>query len=349
MTSARPALREDVFVSLCFPEAPASAADVAAIAEAGRQIAATFRYFEVLVIARIEDPDDFLAPCLQDVAHTRILRVRGSGRHYARRVAAASEAIGDVVVLTALGEAGALDLSGMAAAAVEQNAVMVCTRAGGGGNNPLLRALGAAARFRISSGDLRTLAIPRVWLNRLLAHPQCNLALRFPPLGQGLPIRHLPVDGLPALSADEPALRHRVGLLYQLAVNAAPAVLIGVGLLSCAVTAGALAVIVYAIGVVLLATHVQEGWFTTTLVQAGTAGYLGLAILGLSMGLQKLLERAEPRIDDTVVDEIGNGDLFAGMQDLNVAVDIGRPGPAGRPAAPDASGAPPPAPAGPPS
>lgn len=323
MSTGQQERREDIFVSLCFPEAPTSARDVASIVEATRRISERFRYFEVLVIARVDDPDDFLAPCLAASPNTRVIKVRGSARHYARRVAAANEAIGDIVVLTAIAEATVLDLPGTIAKAADRNAVMVFTRRSGGWSNPLLQALGAASRFRISSGDMRTIAIPRTWMNRLLAHPQYNLALRFPPLGQGLPIHHIPVaDGVPALPGNEASFRRRVGLLYQLAVNAAPVVLMGVGLLSAAVAFGALLYSLYALGVVLLASHVQVGWFTTTLVQAGTACYLGIAILGLSMGLQKLLERLEPQIDDTVVEEVSNTDLFTEMQDLNVSVDL---------------------------
>lgn len=316
-------LREDIFVSLCFPESLASTDDVAVILEAIRQIAARFRYFEVLIIAQVDETEDLLTACLRGSPNVRVIKVRGTRRHYAHRVVAANEAIGDVVVITSLAEAGALDLPEMIAAAADHNAIAVFTREQRSWTNRLLQALGSASRFRISSGDMRTIAIPRVWMSRLLAHPQYNLALRFPPLGQGLPILHIPAPFIPASAGNEATFRRRVGLAYQLSVNAAPVALIGVGLLSCAVTLGALVYAIFAVGVVLFASHVQPGWFTTTILQAGTAGYLALAILGLSMGLQKLLEHLEPQVADTVVEEISNTDLPAAIEDLNVSVEIG--------------------------
>ncbi|QTL03813.1 hypothetical protein J5J86_00030 [Aquabacter sp. L1I39] len=316
-------LREDIFVSLCFPEPLASEDDVSVVLKASRQISARFRYFEVLIIARVGDADDLLSACLSGSPHVRVIKVRGTRRHYANRVVAANEAIGDVVVITSLAEAGALDLPGMVAAASDQNAVTVFTREQRSWTNRLLQALGSASRFMISSGDMRTIAIPRVWMSRLLAHPQYNLALRFPPLGQGLPILHIPAPFTRISASSDATFWRRVALAYQLSVNAAPVALIGVGLLSCVVVLGALAYAIFAVGVVIFASHVQPGWFTTSIIQAGTAGYLALAILGLSMGLQKILEHLEPQVADTVVEEICNTDLPAQIHDLNVSVEMG--------------------------
>ena len=53
-----PGRREDVFVSLCIAEAPASARDVEAIVAAAHGIAAAFRYYELLIVAQIEREDD---------------------------------------------------------------------------------------------------------------------------------------------------------------------------------------------------------------------------------------------------------------------------------------------------
>ncbi len=323
MSAGLAAVREDIFVSLCFPETLSCASDVAVVEEACRKISARFRYFEVLLIARMDEPEEFLSLCLSRCPNVRIIKVRGTRRHYASRVVAANEAIGDVVVITSLAEAGVLDLSAMIATAADKNSVTVFTRDQRSWTSSLLQVLGSASRFRISSGDMRTIAIPRVWMGRILAHPQYNLALRFPPLGQGLPIIHIPAPVLKPVIGSDATFWRRVGLAYQLSVNAAPVVLIGVGLLSGFVMLGAVAYVIYAIGVVIFASHVQPGWFTTTILQVGTIGYLALAVLGLSMGLQKLLEHLEPQVADTVVEEVTNTNLPSDIHDLNIAIEIG--------------------------
>ena len=78
----------------------------------------------------------------------------------------------------------------------------------------------------------------------------------------------------------------------------------------------------YAVAALFVVERVQEGWFTTSIVQAGTAGYLSLAILGLSLGLQKILQNAVPHIDDLVVEETNSTDLFSDIQQFNVSVEI---------------------------
>lgn len=337
--ASAPAPREDVFVSLCVPEAPVTPGDVERIVAVATAVAKVFRYYEVLIIADLDAPDDLLRHCLLRCPNLRVLRVRGSSQLYASRVVAAREAIGDVVIITALVEIGALDLIDLATTAIERNAIAVFTRtepvsARHGLSDRLLAVLGAASRFRISTSDLRTLAIPRGWVARLLAHPQAHLALRFPPLGEGFPIEHIAVADIPALRLADAAFRRRLALVYALAIHAAPTLIVGVGVLSLLVMAGGVLFMLYAIGALFLVKHLQEGWFTTSLVQAGIACYLGLAILGLSLGLQKVLANGAARLDDQVVDETNNTDLFSDIRQLNIAVELEAGGRGGDPASP---------------
>jgi hypothetical protein len=317
------ALREDLFVSACIPESPTSAADVEAIVGIARQIGLTWRYYEVLIVAEVNAcDDDRLRECLARCPNLRVIKVRGSLRHYSRRVVAANEVIGDLIVFTSLAEAGALDLAELTKTAAEKNAITIFTIQRRSWSDPLLSVLGSASRLRISMNDMRTMAVPRTWLNRLLSHPEHHLALRFPPLGEGFPIHHLQVVAPKLRKSVDRGSPHRMRLLYDLAVGAAPLVLIGVAALSALVVVGAVLYMGYAVAVLFFVKNVQPGWFTTSLVLAGTAAYLAAAILGLSAGLQKLLQRLEPKVEDTIVEEMTNGDLFDGIRELNVATDV---------------------------
>jgi hypothetical protein len=257
MNTVAPARREDVFISLCIPEAPATERDVDLIVQATKSISDIFRYYEVLIITDTGS-NPLLQQCLQRCPNLRILGVRKSSQLYAPRVVAANEAIGDIIVITSLLEIESLDLVALTIAAVERDAILVYTRqdqlsATRSIRNGVLSLLGTASRFHISAGDLRTLAIPRAWLTRLLAHPQYNLALRFPPRGDGFPIHHIPADGMPLPKKTDAALAQRIGLFYNLAIHAAPAVLAGVGILSVIIVAGALSFVVYAFAILFIA------------------------------------------------------------------------------------------------
>ena len=67
---------------------------------------------------------------------------------------------------------------------------------------------------------------------------------------------------------------------------------------------------------------VQPGWLTTSLVLGLTAFFLGCAIFGLSIGLQKLIDLLSADVADDVVDEITSVDLFRAVFDeLNIEQD----------------------------
>jgi hypothetical protein len=79
--------------------------------------------------------------------------------------------------------------------------------------------------------------------------------------------------------------------------------------------------------VVWLTLPTQPGWFTTSIVLSLTAFFLGCAILGLSMGLQKVIELLSGEANEDIVDEQASGDLFGQvMQELNVEIDTDRAG-----------------------
>ena len=80
-----PARREDVFVSLCIPEAPISTQDVERVVAAAASIAAAFRYYEVLIVAGVDQDNALLRQCLYRCKNLRLLRVRTLPQHYSNR------------------------------------------------------------------------------------------------------------------------------------------------------------------------------------------------------------------------------------------------------------------------
>jgi hypothetical protein len=84
---------------------------------------------------------------------------------------------------------------------------------------------------------------------------------------------------------------------------------------------GGLAYAIYAVVVWMALASVQPGWFTTSLVLSLTATFLGGAIFGLSIGLQKLIETPSSDMADDIIDERGRADMFdRAMKELNVDV-----------------------------
>jgi hypothetical protein len=310
--------REDFLISVCFAEAPDSAEAQAYLRDFAKQLNAAWRYWEILLVMDASDDVD-LEKLLEDIPNLRLLKTRGMSQVYRRRVIGASEAIGDLVVLSAIEELPHLDITEMLIQAGETDTVVVARRderrllLDG-----MLNLLGRSSGFRVQARDMQTAVLPRTLLNRLLARADRQLALRFIPRDSGLPVRyyHLADGAQPTRAA---GLGRRLGILQKLLVHSAPSVLGSVSLLAILMSLGGFAFAAYAFCVWLVMENVQPGWFTTSLAISLTASFLGVAIFGLAAGMLNLIDLLTPDALDDVVDERSNADLFSRVaQDLNI-------------------------------
>lgn len=313
-------VRDDILVSVCFAEARGGTETLVALRDLATRMAASFRYWELVLIA---DADAGFDTLMRELPNVRLLKVRHGAPFYRRRAAAASEAIGDVVVLAAVDELEALDIVEMVETAEASGSIVIGRRGRGSLLNPALRALGGSAGFRVDARDMLTAAYPRTLLNRLLAHPDRLLALRFPPADHSLPVHWREANGGAGPRRQLQEVGRRFNLVQRLMVSSAPTVLSLVVVLSLLVILSSLAFSAYAV-VVLLTSTPEPGWFTTSIVLSLTAFFLGCAILGLSMGLQKVIELLSGEVGEDIVDEQASGDLFGQViQELNVEVGAG--------------------------
>lgn len=311
--------RDDLLVSVCVADTPPDEATIGALEQLGRRLTERYRYFELLVAVR-PDAAHSEEALLRRVANIRVLRVRHGTPFYRTRYAVASEAIGDLVALVALEELALVDVVEMLERADATGSIVIGRRTEGSVLNPLVRGLGRGAGFRADVRDMLTAAFPRPLLNKLLRHPDRELALRFPPSDPGVSVSWQPARGRAGRSFRD--AHRRLGLLQKLLVSSAPRVLTLVSILSLVVTASGIAFTVYAVVVWLTFTSVQPGWFTTAFVLGLTAAFLGGAIFGLTIGLQKVLETQTNEMSDEIIDERGAADLFGQVKhELNVAVE----------------------------
>ena len=311
--------RDDVFVSVCFADDANAGNLLKRLEPLAEELAAAFRYWEILVAISEDNGDDF-DPILAKITNVRVLTVRRATPFYRQRVAIASEAIGDVVALCVLDELAFLDVVGMIQTAVDQDTIVLGSRHRKSLLTPLLRALGRSAGFRVSAEDMLTAAWPRTLLNQLLSHPDRELALRFPPSDQALPVVRREASGTGSARSTRD-LGRRLSLIQRLLVSSAPLVLGVVALFSLMVVISAGFLALYTVAVWLLLPAVQPGWFTTMLVISLTSGFLGAAIFGLAIGLQSILETLRDRRVDDIIDERNATDLFGRvLRELNVEI-----------------------------
>mgnify|MGYP001818920614 CR=1 FL=1 len=318
-------LRDDILVSVCFSDASDPDLASSRIERVVDQLKSHYRYWEILVVNETGNDKKFIE-ALTALPNLRHLSVFKGIDNMQRRVVAASEAIGDVVLLTSIHEVDLMDLTAMIDAANEHEAIVLGQRKTAVIAEPLIGALGRASGFEASTRDMQTVAYPRTMLNRLLGNPNPALALRFPPRDNTVRVlRQSPNTTVTAIGGkgDRPSrLVSRFDLLLRMVTDAGPALLGVVALLSAAMFVGALLFTVYVVIVYLTYENVAEGWTTLSLAISGMLSFLGIAFFGLCITLRKMAEIIRGRTVNLLVAEKSSVDLFESVANtLNVDTD----------------------------
>lgn len=317
--------REDIVVSVCLSELHAAPETFRTLREIAATLDRAYRYREIILVVDDTQREAFL-DLVREVDNCRLFVVRRAVEYYDRRVIAAEEAIGDLVVIGNLGELAHLDILAFLANAEREDAVTMVYRSA---RRPVKRllawpfiALGKVAGFNVDPSDFQSIAVPRTLLNLLLAHEEPRLALRFPPRDPRVPVDWFAtkrnVEGRTAFMG----VRRRAQLLQTLLVHLTPTVLTAVSISSTILTLVGLAYAAWVVGALVLVDRLAPGWLTTNAMLAVSAVFMGMSTLGLSLGLQYLLKQQRRMKGDLVPEEVNRIDLFHQVAfDLNVELE----------------------------
>ena len=323
--------REDILVSICFSDLPATKAAFTTVRDLAQRLDARFRFREIILVVDHNGHEDYL-PLVEQIADLRLLTVRQGNSYYDRRVIAAEEAIGDVVLIGNFDEIPHIDLLEMLEQAAVQNIVLLATRSNRHSVRSSLAtpiiALGRAAGFKVNLNDLQTIALPRSQLNQVLSHSDPELALRFPPRDPRLPLSFFSVDGNVPFRGGFHQFKRRIQLLQKLLVYMAPILLMLVTLSSAALTLLGFGYAVYVVVVWISLDNLASGWLTTSAMLSLSATFMGISILGLSLGLQQVLNHMSKSKSnlEKIAHEINRIDLYGKVaSDLNVDLDRDAP------------------------
>ena len=315
--------REDMVISVCFSDLPETDSAFQAVRDLAERLDALYRFREIILIVDEARRERYLG-LVEQVSELRLFTVHPAIGHYERRVIAAEEAIGDIVLIVAATEIACLDLPALLKQVEDAGSIVLATRAdrrARTGLALLTLALGRLAGFRIDPGDLQTIALPRTLLNRILAHQEPELALRFPPRDPGLPLTRLLAEGKAPARRAPGQFRRRMRLLQRLLVYLAPTLLLCVSISSAILTLLGIGYACYMLGAWLVVAELAPGWLTTSAMLSLSATFMGLSTLGLSLGLQQLLNQRRQAQVERIAHEVNRIDLFGKMaSDLNIEI-----------------------------
>jgi hypothetical protein len=317
--------REDVVVSVCFSDLPSTPATFQTVRDVAATLDQAYRFREIILVVDDTQREAFL-DLVRAVPNLRLFVVRRGTEYYDRRVAAAEEAIGDLVVIGNIEELAELDVLAFLDHAERENAVTMAYRPARRPVKQLLAspfiALGKLAGFNVDPREFQSIAVPRTLLNLMLAHDEPRLALRFPPRDPRLPREWFRTTVNVASRSAFRDLPRRMQLLQTLLVYLTPTILSVVALSSTILTLVGLAYAAWVIGAVFVVERLAPGWLTTNAMLAVSAVFMGFSTLGLSLGLQHLLKHQRGARTGVVPEEVNRIDLFQQVAfDLNVELE----------------------------
>lgn len=321
--------REDILVSICFSDLPATDAAFKALRDLVPRLDLRFRFCEIILVVDEEGHEDYLQ-LVEEIKDLRLFTVRPGNSYYDRRVIAAEEAIGDIVLIGKSDEIEHIDFVEMVEQDSKKDAIFLATRSTRhpvrGSLSTPITVLGRAAGFEVNLNDLQTITLPRSQLNQILSHSDPELALRFPPRDPRLPVAFFSVQSNVPFRGGLSQIKRRAQLLQKLLIYLAPVLLLLVTLSSGILTLLGFGYAIYVVGVWIFLDDLAAGWLTTSAMLSLSAAFMGISMLGLSLGMQQVLSRRNRNALEKVSSEINRVDLFGKVaSDLNVEQERGRP------------------------
>jgi len=203
-------------------------------------------------------------------------------------------------------------------------AVVATHRTTRAGLHSPLALLGRLAGFNVKLSNLQTIAMPRAMLNLLLGQSEPQLALRFPPRDPRLKVVDHTISSKVGQGAVLRRFPRRMQLLQKLLVYLAPSLLVLVAIASTVLTCLGIGFAIYVVAVWMVVDDLASGWLTTSAMLSVSAVFIGLSILGLSLGLQHIFAQTVRSGRTRVPEEINQIDLFSKVvSDLNVELESG--------------------------
>lgn len=310
---------DDYFVSFCLVQEGELPIEVEMIRTLDRLCRQRLKYWEILYIVSESDRSAIKAivDTFSAIKNLRITLVRDSTSYYQRRATAASEAIGDVVVLGAFNEMMSTDLIDFAERAMKENQiVMACCKRRWLELSIFRWVVSLISHYRVNSRDLKTIALTRDRLVAVLARSTAAIDLRFEPKRGLDPYLRVPV--ILAKTAGAVTYKHRLDLLLEIVATSAPRFLAAYASMALIVSLLAMSYGAYAVGVILTRSDVQPGWFSTAISQSGSAAFLSIGLAVVALGIANMLRGVDGGVRDVIVDEIGNISFYEHVHEINV-------------------------------
>ncbi|MBL4618066.1 MAG: hypothetical protein JKY46_10240 [Robiginitomaculum sp.] len=311
-------LIEDFLVSICFVGEFSLKKELQIIHKISQQLETRFQYWEILFVVpeAISKKLEKSADIIRTIRNFRILLVNNDIGYYQRRMIGATEALGDVTIITSINEVEQTDICALAEKTFSSNKIIIGKRKKRffefGLIYPLLRAISSND---VSRSYLKTIALPRSTLNQVLTRSSAALDLRYPPKNTSQTYSTLVFS--PLKDKRKSAFLERYRLSVELVMNATDKFLRAYAGFAALVMFSALFYGFYA-AVIQILGNPKEGWFSMAAVQSGTVFFIACGMMILSHSMRRLIKNTDQPEAYVLVGEISSLDFFQNANAFNV-------------------------------
>lgn len=311
-------------ISVCFPHFGTGHNDKINFLKTYNSLKQRFRFFEIIIVLD-EKNYSFHLSLIEEIPKIRTLVVRDDVSYYTRRLIAARESVGDLVVLANLNDLSYFDVTDLVKASIKRHKSIFALADNSGilrnGVFGFWKRLGQLAGFSVDWNILQSVCLPRSELSQYLAHPEPELSLRFPPVSPKFNVDFYKIENFEDNRRLLGALGRRMALIHRVLIHLAPFFLQIVCYLSFILTLFGVFFAVYILNVWIFVAEIAEGWLTTSLMQSVLAIFFGLVMSGISLGQLQLIRQSVKEQDQNILREVNKNDIFAGVKkDLNVDI-----------------------------
>lgn len=315
-------MRSDILVSLAVVDEEGPRLTVPRLVEVVRALGSAFRFYEVIYVVRESAKAELtaMAGTIAAMPNLRILYASEGARFYRKRLISALEAIGDVVVIYDLNDIAIDKLFPFIGQAKDENKVLIGWRQSRPPSGWAYRLLSLASNNLITERAARTIILPREALGTIIARKSASIDLRFEAVNAPVQYGHFDIATRPGKGG---GFGQRYELLMEILLGGASRFLKLYAVLGFLVAVGSALYGVYAIAIILFGHHVQEGWFSTAITQAGSTAFVAAGMSILAIAMVAMLEVLNGGNSTLIVDEVSNTNFFDKVTDLNVELTIG--------------------------
>ena len=225
-------------------------------------LTSAYEFYELIFIDRIQNREKSAA-IIEAIPNSRFLWVDNTEDHYSMRAIAASEAIGDRIIITSIPDLRTIDVFKYLIEDSQEDIVFFRYKPRLG--SVIFRSISSFSQYKIDPAFSDTILIRQASMHKLQRLPETRLAFRFPHNSNQ---NDTSINKLPQGTPSFRNFKRRFSLLMDIVFSSLKTIFICLNVLSCFSGLIGVSYFIYAVFIYTSGIDVQPGWFSTSVVMS---------------------------------------------------------------------------------